>query len=155
MDTLAVSKAVTPLLPKVELPFDRRKNKRYEVKEGALICPVARQRKYWKMLDVSMGGASFRYIPYEDLNAFNEIDIATQNVDFALEGIPFKVISDCELTDCPSSLDLRRCGVEFGPLTNMQKSLLEEFIRNYFASVRQSLNPASEGYIMTHKRECF
>lgn len=86
------------------------------------------------MLDVSSGGASFRYIPYEDLGKYTEIDIAMQDLDFILTGMPFKVISDCEFNEL-SSLKLRRCGVEFGTLTHFQKSLLDEFIRKYAVHV--------------------
>jgi hypothetical protein len=112
--------------------LDRRKHKRYQAKEEALICPVARDRKYWKMLDVSIGGASFRYIPDEYLDGITEIDIAVRDLEFSLEGIPFKVISDCEFTDgLSASPRLRRCGLEFGPLTHLQASLLDEFIRKY------------------------
>jgi hypothetical protein len=110
----------------------RRKHTRYKVKGGVLISPVARDRKYWKMLDVSMGGASFRYIPYEDMGSFEKIDIVTKNLAFELEGIPFKVISDCNLADGLSSFPkLRRCGVEFGSLARFQNSLLAEFIGRF------------------------
>jgi PilZ domain len=117
-------------------PLDRRRHKRYPVEEGTLVCPVAKDRKYWKMLDVSMSGASFRYIPDEDMDSFAEIDIVTQNLDFALECLPFKLIWDCEFSDSVSSSSkLRRCGVEFGVLTQSQESLLAEFIRKYSAVV--------------------
>jgi hypothetical protein len=120
------------LTKRPELPLDRRKHRRYRGKEGALVSPVAAGRKYWKMLDVGMGGASFRYIPYEDMASFEEIDIVMQDLDFALEGIPFRVVSDCKFEDglSPSSR-LRRCGVEFRLLTHAQESLLERFIREY------------------------
>jgi hypothetical protein len=125
-------KNLKPLLLPSRLPLDRRKRERYRVKEGVLLSPVTRERKYWQMLDVSIGGASFRYIPPENLNGFSEIDIATQDLEFAVEGIPFRVISDCELLDCtPSFFELRRCGVEFGALTNHQESRLAELIRQY------------------------
>jgi hypothetical protein len=88
------------------------------------------------MLDLSKGGASFRYIPYEDLAAFAEFDIVTRNLELALEGIPYRVISDCAFKDALSSLKLRRCGVEFGTLTCLQESLLDEFIKNYAVGVR-------------------
>jgi c-di-GMP-binding flagellar brake protein YcgR len=111
---------------------DRRKHIRYKAKEGALVSPVAKSRKYWRILDVSLGGMSFRYIPCEDLNGFSEIDIVTQDLDFALEGIPFRVVSDCEFKDGSASVvELRRCGVEFGSLTDLKQSLLAEFIRRY------------------------
>jgi c-di-GMP-binding flagellar brake protein YcgR len=126
-------------VPKDSLPppstqplHNRRKYVRYKAKEGALVSPVAESRKYWRILDVSLGGMSFRYIPCEDLNGFSEIDIVTQDLDFALEGIPFRVVSDCEFTDRSASvMELRRCGVEFGSLTHHQESLLAEFIRRY------------------------
>ena len=125
-------KNLKPNLLPGRLPLDRRKRERYRVKEGVLLSPVTRERKYWQMLDVSMGGASFRYIPPENLNGFSEIDIATQDLEFDVEGIPFRVISDCELPDCnPSFFELRRCGVEFGALTNHQESRLAELIRQY------------------------
>jgi PilZ domain len=123
---------VYKVMTNTELPQNRRRHERYKAKEGALISPIAGCRKYWKMLDVSMGGASFRHIPCEDLHDFTEIDIAMQDLGFTLEGIPFKVISDCDFTDdCVSFSRLRRCGVEFGPLTHIQESLLDEFIRKY------------------------
>lgn len=132
MEKPEVPTEIKAYLPPTRLPLDRRKRERYRVKEGVLLSPVTKDRKYWKMLDVSMGGASFRYIPPEDLNGFSEIDIATQDLEFAVDGIPFRVISDCELPDCTaSSFELRRCGVEFGVLTNHQESRLAEFIRQY------------------------
>jgi len=120
----------------MEVPLDRRKHKRYGVKEGALVSPVTKERKYWKMLNVSMGGASFRYIPDERMGSFEEIDIVMQNLDFALEGVPFKLIWECELKNGLSHFPiLRRCGVEFPFLTRLQESHLEEFIRKYTAPV--------------------
>jgi c-di-GMP-binding flagellar brake protein YcgR len=134
MQSLDVSRALTPL-PLTESPPDRRKHVRYKAKAGALVSPVATNRKYWKILDVSLGGMSFRYFPSEDLNGFREIDIVTQDLDFALEGIPFRVISTCEFTDRSASvIELRRCGVEFGSLTHLKESLLAEFIRRYTLS---------------------
>ena len=132
MEKPEVPTDVKACLPPTRLPLDRRKRERYRVKEGVLLSPVTTDRKYWKMLDVSIGGASFRYTPPEDLNRFSEIDIATQDLNFAVDGIPFRVISDCELPDSsPSSFELRRCSVEFGVLTDHQESLLAELIRQY------------------------
>jgi hypothetical protein len=117
--------------PSTESP-DRRKHKRYKAKEGVLVSPVARDKKYWKMVDVSLDGMSFRYIPSEDLKGFSKIDIVTQDLEFALEGIPFRVTWDCEFADGSTSFpNLRRCGVEFGSLTPHQVSLLADFIGRY------------------------
>jgi hypothetical protein len=132
MEKPEVSKAVQPFLPRVSLHLDRRKHKRHQVEEGALLSPFARHKKYWKMIDISSGGMSFQYIPSEDVNGFSKMDIVTQDRDFALDGIPFKVIWDSELPDVSASFfELRRCGVEFGALTDQQESLLAEFIRQH------------------------
>jgi hypothetical protein len=72
------------------LPSDRRKYKRYVPRKGALVCPVAGHRKYWKMLDVSMGGASFRYASHEDMTCFEQIDIVMEDLDFVQEVYPSK-----------------------------------------------------------------
>ena len=131
MQRLEVSEALIPLLS-TEAPPERRKHIRYKAKEGALVSPVARDRKYWKMLDVSLGGMSFRYISPENLKGFSKIDIVTQDLEFRLEDIPFRVISDCEFTDSSASvIELRRCGAQFGLLPDGKDSLLAEFIRKY------------------------
>ena len=127
-----LSKAALMELTPTGLLLDRRRHARYEVKEGLLASPVAGKRSYWKMLDISLGGMSFRYIPTGNLSGFSKIDIVTQDLDFALEAIHFKVICDSELPDCSASFfELRRCGVQFGLLTNLQEYLLAELIRRY------------------------
>jgi len=111
---------------------DSRKHIRYEAKQGALVSPVASDRKYWKMLDISLVGMSFRCLPSEDLTRFSRIDIVTQDLEFALEGIPFELTSDCEFEDVSTSFpNIRRCGVEFRSLTPAQESGLADFIRRY------------------------
>jgi hypothetical protein len=111
---------------------DRRKHMRYKAKEAVLVSPVTGERKYWKMLDISREGLAFRYIPVLRLQGVNAIDIVTQDLDFALEGVPFKVISDCPFVESPPSFfELRRCGLKFGALTNFQESVIVEFIERY------------------------
>jgi hypothetical protein len=130
MRKLEVSDALTPL-PSTESP-DSRNHIRYQAKDGALVSPVASVRKYWKMLDISSVGMSFRCLPSEDLKGFSKIDIVTQDLEFALEGIPFELTSDCEFESASTSFpNIRRCGVEFRSLTPAQESSLADFIRRY------------------------
>jgi len=120
----------TAPFPPIQLQIERRKHPRYKTNGGVLLSLVGKERKYWKVLDVSRGGASFRYIPCGDLDSSNEIDIITQDLNFALEGIPFRVIADCEFADDSASfIRLRRCCVAFGALTDQQEALLAEFIK--------------------------
>jgi hypothetical protein len=125
LSIVEAGKGITKLLN------DRRKDVRFRVKEGAMIAPASETRRYWKMIDVSRGGASFRYIPFENITNSPSFDIATRNLEFLLENVPFRSISDIELSDVPSSFKLRRHSVEFINLTDLQKELLEQFIKEH------------------------
>ncbi len=114
------------------LPRNKRKHTRYRAQQGALVSPVSNERNYWKMVDIGLGGMSFRYIPPQHLKQFSQIDIVTQSMDFELEGIPYRVVSDTDFSPSFSSFfELRRCSVEFGPLSHRQEALLAEFIKKY------------------------
>jgi hypothetical protein len=110
---------------------DRRKDVRFRVKDGALISPASKRRRYWKMIDVSRGGASFRYISSDDLPTSTLLDIATRDVDFFLHNVRYRSISDIELNEPSSLLKLRRHSVEFIRLTDLQKELLGLFIKQH------------------------
>jgi hypothetical protein len=110
---------------------ERRKEARFRVKDGALIAPNLERRKYWKMIDVSRSGASFRYISFEDISNSASLDIATPDLHFMLENVPFRSISDIDLSGISSPLKLRRHSVEFMTLTDFQRNLLEQFIQQY------------------------
>ena len=47
--------------------------------------------------------------------------------------IPCKAVSDLEIEDSPpfSSISMRRCGVQFGELTQEQESQLDYFLQNH------------------------
>ncbi len=119
---------------------ERRKHKRIPIKTGvfAMIGPKSSQKCI--VLDISMGGLSFRYYEGADQitkeigdDKSGKIDITAVGKDFHISNIPFKSIYDHEQkSDMPvESLKIRKRGVVFGDLTRQQKAKLEGFIHNH------------------------
>ena len=112
---------------------ERRKEKRYPVQKGVLVAPSTQARKLWQVLDIGKGGLAFRYVSNDDeLKTSSELDIVTGDTRFLLEQIPFRSISDFEMSDEPvSSHKVRRRGVQFGALTDTQVRQLDYLIRSH------------------------
>ena len=76
-----------------------------------------------------MGGLAFHYMPGEEPNGSKELNIFLAESSFYLRKIPFKTIWDQDARQVPfSSINIRRCGVEFRSLSDDQSSKLESFI---------------------------
>jgi hypothetical protein len=98
------------------------------------------ERKYWQIVDIGEGGLAFRYVPDGGpLDDSGALVIATKDLLFYVEGIPFRIVS---LSDIGESLPptywrrevLKRYGVEFGNLNVQQISQVEHFIQEYAVS---------------------
>jgi hypothetical protein len=113
---------------------ERRRHRRFRAQDGVFAAPrvVNQERKLWHIMDISMGGLAFRYIPAaDDFDKFWELDILTRDTLFSMEGVPLICISDLEMPDEPTtSYTLRRRSVRFGELTQSQTSKLEYLIRH-------------------------
>ncbi len=115
---------------KPEIPggVERRRHKRYRVKEGALAFLGTVPGS---ISDISEGGLAVHYVVFEkqpddDL----QLDIFFGRDDFYLADIPGRKVSDA---DSPpdssfSRIRVRRMGVQFGELTGEQRSRLRYFI---------------------------
>jgi hypothetical protein len=116
---------------------ERRKDKRFRVKEGALaaVRPYLVDRNpIGSIVDISMSGLSFTYFTNGEMaHELPELDLCFKDDGFYLGKIPFRIVSDFGI-DGPGSLSpncMRRRGVKFGDLTERQSSLLESFIQTY------------------------
>jgi hypothetical protein len=99
-----------------------------------------------QVLDVSMGGLSFRYIGDEPKNG-SHLDIFSTEHDFHLGKVPFKPVKDFEIENRvlykmggkahPHCRTMRRGSVKFHKLSRKQKSQLKDFLRNH--AVREAL----------------
>jgi hypothetical protein len=107
---------------------ERRKHPRHQVESRAYVVNVARPGL---ITDICPEGLSWHYI---DRKAWPEesptLDIIIDDLEFSLEQIPYRVISDGEAGHAgpDPSLTVRRRSVKFGRLTAWQRARLEEII---------------------------
>lgn len=122
----------------------RRQHVRFRV-DGATIG-VSREQytKMGQILDISMGGLSFRYfdggLESAEFPTKAQMAILLAPRDFHLENIPFQTVLDFQVQ--PIFLEMRQRCVQFGPLTSTQLIHLEYFIANL-----------SEGPILDSRRQ--
>ena len=86
------------------------------------------------IVDIGMGGVSFRYIAREEPpHKLSYLDILLPDGSFHLDRMPVGTVSsDFEVENERSAhFFTRRCRVKFGALTDHQKSGLTHFIRTH------------------------
>ncbi len=117
---------------------ERRKHKRYKVKEGAFVeFDKPRFFKLGKplnvrlapLIDISRGGLGFKYVDGEMWSHdYDELTISKCHNETKIDMVPFKVCSDFIISQISDSMSMRRCGVKFGNLNSSQKAKLNSFI---------------------------
>ena len=113
-----------------------RKYERYSAKEGAIVALKPQTNILGQMIDIGMGGLSFRYIEsHEPPGRSNELVILVASQSFFLDKVPFKTVSDIEIENniSFSSIQMRRCSVEFVRLSLQQAALIQNFIIKHTA----------------------
>ncbi len=115
---------------------ERRKNKRYKAVEGAYAAISPNSHKLGQIIDVSMGGLSFKYIDTvnddSDNDSLQEETIFLSSMGYYVGDLPFKTVSDYELIDAPSfsSMKVRKRHVQFTDLSFKQLFDLDYYLRN-------------------------
>ena len=112
---------------------EQRKHQRYCSREGAFINLRNETNKLGQILDISMGGLSYRYVENGIKHGDYKLDIFLVGPDFRAESIPVHTVYDCAIKDeeGTNNLKVRRQGVRFKDLNGIQFTLLEHFIENY------------------------
>jgi hypothetical protein len=119
---------------------EQRAHKRFEVPMGSFVSLGSKGSVLGQILDVSMGGLSFRYIGDESDNG-SHLDIFSTEHHFHLGKVPFKPVKDFEIDNQvlykmggkahPHCRTMRRGSVKFHKLSRKQKSQLKNFIKNH------------------------
>jgi len=112
---------------------ERRKNKRYRAKEGAYAAISPHSRKLGQIIDISLGGLSFKYIDNNDEREDEpERSIFLSSLGYYVGELPFKTIEDYEIKNVPSfsSMKLRKRRVKFAELSFKQLFDLDFYLRN-------------------------
>ena len=113
---------------------ERRKHRRYKVKDSAFAVINPDPVKLVPILDIAMGGLGI----YVDdgakwMNESPKLEIMMADCSFYLDNLPFEIISKFRAFpgDASNILDGRRYSLKFGNLRPVQKSSLKYFMRNY------------------------
>ena len=115
---------------------ERRKNKRYKAIEGAYAAISPNSHKLGQIIDISMGGLSFKYIDTQNGNSDTsrppEETIFLSSMGYYVGDLPFKTVSDYEITNAPSfsSMKVRKRHVQFTDLSFKQLFDLDYYLRN-------------------------
>ncbi|MBW1742003.1 MAG: PilZ domain-containing protein [Deltaproteobacteria bacterium] len=109
---------------------DRRRQKRFNVQDGAFVAVGPHFDKVGPIIDVSMRGLAFHYLALGKQENGLSADIFLTNSDFFMGYVPFEVVRDFEVpnTQPPGIATMRRCSLQFGNLTQGQVSKLRLFI---------------------------
>jgi hypothetical protein len=117
----------------MEERVERRIHKRFQVPIGVFVAFGPDHSSLGEIIDISMGGLSFRYLATEDpLIRSSTLDIFLTDRDFCLNDVPFETVSDFGTHQIPFvPVTMRRRGVQFGEMKNNQASGIEYFIQHF------------------------
>lgn len=116
--------------------IERRRHKRYKAVEGAYAAISPHSHKLGQVIDISMGGLSFKYIDTTsddiEFEQSPEESIFLSSMGYYVGDLPFKTISDYEITNAPSfsSMKIRKRHVQFTDLSFKQLFDLDYYLRN-------------------------
>ena len=115
---------------------EKRGHKRFGAKGGTFAVLGPHVKNLGRIIDISKGGLAFSYHENgEPLHKLFELDILLGDNGFYLDKVPFNAVWDFQVVideEAPaSSLAPRRCGVQFGALSDDQESQLDYFIQNH------------------------
>ena len=111
--------------------LERRQYARYPALDGIIVALNPNADILGQMIDIGLGGLSFRYIETEiETPPSKELLILLNRPRFYLENIPYRTVTDQELPNefIISAVSVRRMGVEFGNLTPAQRTQIEDLI---------------------------
>jgi len=116
--------------------IERRRNKRYKAVDGAYAAISPNSHKLGQIIDISMGGLSFKYIDTsndgKDSDGTPEEAVFLSSMGYYVGDLPFKTVSDYEITNTPSfsSMKVRKRHVQFTDLSFKQLFDLDYYLRN-------------------------
>jgi hypothetical protein len=118
-----------------EESFERRRHKRFQVTTASCAYCRSYPGKVGQIIDVSRSGLALSYVTKKDqLFSPLELDIVLPDGSVYLNKLPCRTISDFNTDDGTSiKFGTRRCGLEFGDLTDDQAFALNHFIQHYTA----------------------
>jgi len=126
-------------MEKKEKTDDKRKHKRFEVKDGAFTVLSYQPTVMGQIINMSTEGVAATY-KGKRLKESIEIDLFISDAGFYLDQIPVKTISDHKIAGkfLSGSKKIWQRSMQFGELTDDQKSQLDEFLNLYTSMMQRS-----------------
>ena len=112
---------------------NQRMHPRFRVKDGAFAVLRPDFTQLGPILDISRGGLAFSYhLTGKHTNGSFELDIFLIGQGVLVERVPFRIVSDRKVVSKSqhNGLPRRRCGVQFGKLTQSQSQQMEQFMQH-------------------------
>jgi c-di-GMP-binding flagellar brake protein YcgR len=132
------------MIPQEEM-VDHREHVRYRVPKDSFVTIGSDEPILGQIMDISMGGIAFRYMDSKKPTDESRLDMFLTEGDMCLGQVPIKAVSDYEIPNTvlcktvdeipPSCRTMRRCGVQFGDLTQHQRSQLQHYIQNHTTGI--------------------
>ena len=126
-------------MEKKEKTDDKRKHKRFEVKDGAFTVLSYQPTVMGQIINMSAEGLAVTY-KGKRLKESAEIDMFISDAGFYLDQIPVKTVSDHKIAGkfLLSSKKIWQRSMQFGELTDDQQSQLDEFLIHYTSMMTRS-----------------
>lgn len=113
----------------------RRLNQRYRIEGDVLIGSMPLFHTVGKLRDISKGGVGFDYVASSENGRSKTptlvVDILCRK-QFRLSRVPCRVAYDIRIDQSPvDGVETRRCGLEFGRLSDQHFALLTLLLSSY------------------------
>jgi hypothetical protein len=117
---------------------DKRRDKRLSVGEEVIVALRNKSSRVGRVKDISMGGLSFEHIYDEELEQEpSERDVSLWVNNYSMTDIPCRVVYDIPISEPPEydyltvHFKTRRCGIQFGKLTENQETQLNFLLKTH------------------------
>ncbi len=122
-------------MPSDSYPEEKRKHKRFEVKNLAIAVPNKPSSQVARIVNISKGGLAVRYLDQSNwLGNAKALDILV-NSSFFMTNVPVENVSDFKVENLVSFsiISERQCCMQFGSLSSEQAYQVDNFIAKYGA----------------------
>jgi esterase/lipase len=121
--------------------FERRKERRFNVKGGALVnlqnpsifrFGRSKQTELGPVVNISMGGLASLYVNKKNKPiTANMLSITMPKENIKIDDISFSIVSDYKTISLPENETIRKCSIKFDNLSDNQINSLKDFIKNH------------------------
>ncbi|MBU0730892.1 MAG: PilZ domain-containing protein [Proteobacteria bacterium] len=107
---------------------EKRKHSRYLVQNGPMVKDV---HQLGIIKNISLGGMLCLCLALPEHTKGQDISIVCPHNCFSLENIPVETIKEKLVKDTFGFPCFHQCGIKFGALTQLQKTMLQFFLAHY------------------------